>query len=68
MESQGTLERSYIVRPGCNTEPISMQVGKVKKQISQVKATIFNIKCLYSAGISLPKSNFDPKFSYVSKN
>ena len=27
----GSLERSYIVRPGCDTEIISNQVGKVKK-------------------------------------
>ena len=53
---------------GCDTETVSTQVGKVKKQIFQVKATKFDLKCLYSAGISLPKSNFDPNLCYVTKN
>ena len=57
-----------IVRPGCDTETISTQVGKVEKRILQVKATKFVFKCLYSAAISLSKSNFDPKMCYVTIN
>ena len=45
----------FTMRPGYDTETISTQVGKVKKQILQVKATKVVFKCLYSAGISLFK-------------
>ena len=34
----------YVVRPGCDTETISTQVGKVKKRILQVKSTKFDFK------------------------
>ena len=61
----GSLERSYIVRPGRDTETISTQVGKVKKRISQVKATKFDFK--YSAGITLSNSHLDPNLCYVTK-